>query len=50
MFRLIRLVLFTCAAFIAGVFYERNNARTVCLDGNGTWERGICYGLDAQNG
>ena len=50
MFRLIRTILLIGAAFVTGVFYERNNARTVCLDGGGTWERGVCYGLEAQNG
>ena len=50
MFRLIRTVLLIGVAFVVGVFYERNGVRTVCLEGGGTWERGVCYGLEAANG
>ena len=50
MFRLIRLVFLIGVAFVTGVFYERNTQRTVCLDGGASWDRGVCYGLEAQNG
>jgi len=50
MFRLIRLIVLVAAAFVIGVFYKRNTAREVCLNGGGVWERATCYGLEAQNG
>ena len=50
MFRLIRTILLIGVAFVVGVFYERNNVHTVCLEGGGNWERGVCYGLEAANG
>ncbi|MEM9500037.1 MAG: hypothetical protein AAGA28_19120 [Pseudomonadota bacterium] len=41
MLRLIRLVLLCGAAFVAGVFFERGNARDTC-NGLGEWRDGLC--------
>ncbi len=40
MFGLIRLVLFTGLAFVAGVLFERSDQRNECP---GTYRAGICY-------
>ena len=49
MFRLIRLVIFTGFAFVAGVLYERNNAEVTCTAGGGLWIDNICVGVDLIN-
>jgi len=41
MFRLIRLVVLCLMAFVAGVFFERNNQMTLCENNGGTWS-GVC--------
>lgn len=46
---LIRLVIFVCVAFGAGVLYERSNARERCAQAGGTWANtltgaGYCTG------
>jgi len=46
MFRLLRLIMFTAFAFIAGVLYERSNAQTACTNGGGLWIDTICVGTD----
>ena len=45
MFRLIRLVVFTMVAFVAGVLYERNNTRALCAK-TGSWVSGFCYNAE----
>lgn len=42
MFRLIRLVIFTLFAFLAGVFYERLNAKEACVAAGGEPGNGLC--------
>lgn len=43
MFRLLRLALFTLAAFTAGVFHERNETRERCAAAGGTvTDAGFC--------
>jgi hypothetical protein len=49
MFRLLRLIIFTGCAFIAGVLYERNNAQTACNEGGGLWIDNICVGTELVN-
>ncbi|WP_342076545.1 hypothetical protein [Yoonia sp. SS1-5] len=49
MFRLLRLIMFTMFAFVAGVFYERSNARTACEGGGGLWIDTICVGSELIN-
>ena len=46
MFRLLRLIIFTAFAFIAGVLYERSNAEEACNAGGGLWIDNICVGRD----
>ncbi|MEL7258860.1 MAG: hypothetical protein AAFN80_13595 [Pseudomonadota bacterium] len=42
MFRLIRLVIFTMLAFVAGVFYERLNTSEACEALGGDMAGGLC--------
>ncbi|WP_338550067.1 hypothetical protein [Roseovarius phycicola] len=42
MFRLIRLVIFTMLAFVAGVFYERSNTSQACDALGGDMAGGLC--------
>jgi len=44
MFGLIRLPLLLGVAFVAGVFYERSQAREACLVAGGTPQAGLCLG------
>lgn len=45
MFRLIRLPIMFGAAYVLGVFSERNAALEKCLDAGGTLKSGICRGV-----
>jgi|GEM_PF-4117604 len=49
MFRLLRLVIFTAFAFIAGILTERSNAQTNCEDSNGQWTKQMCLRSDIPN-
>lgn len=49
MFRLLRLAIFTAAAFIAGVLTERSNAQTLCEKEDGHWTKQICIRSDIPN-
>lgn len=46
MFGLVRLVLFTGLAFVAGVLFERSDQRNECP---GTFRAGICYVTEAPD-
>jgi len=46
MFRLLRLLIFTCIAFIAGVLFERNAAQETCAARSGLWIDNICVGIE----
>ncbi|SFR46033.1 hypothetical protein SAMN04488005_2204 [Yoonia tamlensis] len=46
MFRLLRLVIFTAGAFIAGVLTERSNAQANCEAANGNWTQQMCIRSD----
>ena len=46
MFRLIRLPILLCIAFVAGVFYERSETRTLCTAAGGTMTGGLCTGAN----
>ena len=41
MFSLIRLLIFSGLAFVAGVLFERNEQRTACAE-TGSWQNGTC--------
>ncbi|OJI93897.1 hypothetical protein LY10_00194 [Planktotalea frisia] len=45
MFRLIRLPIMFGAAFVLGVFSERNAALDKCLDAGGAMKSGVCRGV-----
>ncbi|WP_296423270.1 hypothetical protein [Yoonia sp.] len=49
MFRLLRLMILTMLAFVAGMMFERSNARENCETGTGLWISNICVGLDITN-
>lgn len=49
MFRLLRLIIFTAFAFVAGVLYERSNAKAACEAGGGLWIDDICVGQELIN-
>ncbi|MCF6444206.1 hypothetical protein [Nereida sp. MMG025] len=42
MFRLIRLVMFTGAAFVAGIVYQMSSYNTACETAGGTISNSIC--------
>lgn len=42
MFRLIRLPILLGLAFLAGVIYEKQNARTLCEAAQGRYQNGFC--------
>jgi hypothetical protein len=42
MFRLIRLPILLGLAFLAGVIYEKQNARTLCEAAQGRYQNGLC--------
>jgi len=43
MFRIIRTLVLVMIAFVAGIFFERNNQRELCEESGGTWLRaGFC--------
>ena len=44
MFGLIRLVIFTGAAFVAGMLYQSLQHRAACTDAGGTMVEGFCHG------
>ncbi len=46
MFRLLRLIIFTMFAFVAGMLYERSNAQTACTSDGGEWRDAYCIGVD----
>jgi len=46
-FGLIRLPLLIGAAFVAGVFYERDQAREACRAAGGVPQAGVCIGAAA---
>lgn len=46
MFRLLRLIIFTCIAFIAGVLFERSAAQDACAARGGLWIDNICVGIE----
>lgn len=48
MFGLIRLVILCAVAFVAGVFFERNNFRSECAK-VGDWQQGFCYNAEIPN-
>ncbi len=48
MFGLIRLPVLLLIAFIAGVFFERNNQREACLP-SGDWQDGVCLTTELPN-
>lgn len=50
MFRPIRTLFLIGIAFLGGVFYERGNARTACLDDGGVWDNAACFGREPANG
>jgi len=47
--RPIRTLILIGLTFVGGVFFERSNAQTTCLDGGGTWDKATCYGLETPN-
>lgn len=49
MFRLLRLVLFTVLAFVAGVLFERSNVKGLCATADGQWVGNTCVGSDIPN-
>jgi hypothetical protein len=49
MFRLLRTLILVMIAFVAGVLYERNNARETCAAGGGLWLLDICIGPEYTN-
>lgn len=48
MFRLIRLVIVTLFAFVAGMLHERQGAREICEGGGGLWIENICVGAEFE--
>ena len=48
MFRLVRLVVLCMMAFVAGVFYERLNAKEACDAIGGVETNGLCITTGAQ--
>lgn len=49
MFRLLRLIIFSLFAFVAGIFYERSHAGDRCTAGGGLWIDKICVGVELTN-
>lgn len=45
MFGLIRTIILLLVAFVAGLFYERNQAGELCEAEGGALVRGICKGV-----
>lgn len=43
MFRPVRTLILLAVAFLAGVFYERNNHGERCHERGGQIDEGICY-------
>lgn len=45
MFRIIRALILVLVAFVAGLLFERSEARTACEDAGGVMQGGICRGV-----
>jgi len=44
MFRLVRTVIVVMIAFAAGMLVAKADMRDACLDADGDWQNGMCYG------
>ena len=49
MFRLLRTIILVMFAFVAGMLFERNNAKAICEDGGSLWLSNICVGVELGN-
>lgn len=46
MFRLVRTIILVMFAFVAGMLFERNNARESCEFVGGLWIMDVCVGME----
>jgi hypothetical protein len=46
MFRLLRTIILVMFAFVAGMLFERDNAKGICENGGSLWVSNICVGVE----
>ena len=49
MLRLVRTLVLLMIAFLAGLFFERDRAQSICAENNGTWVQGACLGSEISD-
>jgi hypothetical protein len=49
MFRLLRLFILLCIAFVAGMLHERQSQQDRCTMGGGLWVSNICLAAEMLN-
>ena len=48
MFRLLRTIILVMFAFVAGMLFERENARETCEALGNLWVMDVCVGMEAE--